>query len=69
MSRNHLVSADLLTQSSTKQHIRDMRVLDPNEPEGYGPYYTRALDKGLAYVNADSYTWLALVSRTFLLFL
>ncbi len=42
-----------------------MKAKDPNEPFGYGPYYTRVLDRGLAYVNADSYTWLALARTIF----
>ena len=48
-------------------HIADMGFTEgafKNQPKGYGPYSTRNLPKKLATRNADSYTWLALVSPT-----
>ena len=49
-------------------HIGDMGVTEGafsnKQPNGYGPFLTRNLPKKLATRNADSYTWLALVSST-----
>ena len=48
-------------------HIGDMGLTEGaflRQPNGYGPYATRNLPKKLATRNADSYTWLALVSST-----